>query len=410
MKYKDFRTLVIVTTVLPGFSQCAVPLLSLLLILSCQEKSHVVDNRFVYTMPEYDKVQLKSTTDTVSFALNDYTYNDIRSFNMFNQEGIEYISFYDRRSESISIYHFKSRSLVKNLSIKTCLRDHDLYKTSAYVKQFDSIYITNNNTLYLVDSLGKIKKEIDFLIKPFRTKAFFDNPSSPVFIGTRLYARVRPGVDEKSLSDIKKWRVLYEFDLKTNKASLHYNMPELYQTNFYGYKFLDYSYCYSDHGTFVFSFPADTNIYESDLADHHIAYNAKSQFQHEEIKSVSKRSILQNEGSKEYALRDSYGAVYFDPYRKYYLRLAKQKISEKEYKTKIAKRKQSVIILNEYFKIIGETEIQNDFSFNSIMFTSSGDMYARIKANDEYALHFIRLTYEYKTKAIKSVQLGEITQ
>jgi hypothetical protein len=188
---------------------------------------------------------------------------------------------------------------------------------------------------------------------------------------------------------------------------LYYHLPELYQNNLYGFNFLNYNYCYNNHGRFVFSFPADTNIYETDLAGCHVAYYAKSRFHSGNITPVSKEELQGNDaGYKQYKLRDSYGPVYFDPFRKRYLRLAKQKISAADYTNKKLERKESVIVFNENFKIIGELEITDDFAFSTLFFTSNGDMYARVKPGDEYALHFVRL--EYKEDPNKPSQLTKV--
>jgi hypothetical protein len=201
-------------------------------------------------------------------------------------------------------------------------------------------------------------------------------------------------VKYKSIKALREWKVIYEFDLQHEKSHYYYHLSGLYQNNLYGYHFLDYNFCFNDKNRFVISFPADTVLYESNLADYHKSYFARSQYQKLAISPVSKEVLENGEELKAYATRDSYGPVYFDPHRKYYLRLAKQKMSERNYMAKSGKRKQTVLILNENFKIIGESDFSNDISFDSLFFTDDGQMYARVNASDEYALHFIRLQYE----------------
>jgi hypothetical protein len=182
--------------------------------------------------------------------------------------------------------------------------------------------------------------------------------------------------------------------MQKGSKELYYQLPEIYQENLYGYSFLDYSYCHNDRGNFVFSFAADTNIYETNLKDYHVAYYGKSRFQAGPIKPVTKEDLRRDDSYKLYALRDSYGPIFYDPYKKRYLRQAKQKITEADFLAKNTSKKRTVIIFNEQFKIIGESETDDQFSFSSIFFTESGGIYARVNPGDEHALHFARLVYE----------------
>jgi hypothetical protein len=177
------------------------------------------------------------------------------------------------------------------------------------------------------------------------------------------------------------------------KCDLHYSLPVIYKKGLYGRRFLQYSYCYNDKNNFVFSFPADSNIYESNLTDYHISYPGKSRFQQGSIEPVSRKSLENDEGGKEYTFRDSYGPIYFDPYKKRYLRIAKQKVSKEAYVAKTTSRKSSIIVFDEHFKIIGEFICSDDYLLDTIFFTPDGGMYARINPKDESALHFVRLAW-----------------
>jgi hypothetical protein len=373
---------------------------------SCQEWPQTTDSIYKYIEPNYKNIHLTSVSDTISFSLNEQTYNSIKSFNTFLQNGCEFISFYDERSQSINIYQFQTRELVKKIKLKKLLKTKSFYKTTVYCKNFDSIFINNMSSLYLVDHKGTIKKSIDFVKEPRNASAIFENACPLVVKGNKIYVCVRPSVEETSYDALKKWKVLYGFNLKSNEAKLFYHLPKNYQQNLYGYHFLGYNYCLNNNGNFVFSFPADTLIYETNLTDYHVAYYAKSRFQKSAISPINIEYLKGKDlGYKQYKLRDSYGPIFFDPYRKWYLRQAKQKIGESDYDDLKMKRKESVIVLNEDFKIIGESEITDDFSFSSLFFSSEGSMYGRVNSQDEYALHFVRLEYkEYEN------EVGQLTK
>lgn len=367
-----------------------------ILNLNCREgypgiAANTTASIYSFIQPEYNDIKLMPAGDSLYFPLSETTYNEIKSFNYFEDDNLPFISFYDQRSQSICIYDFSSQQRVEKIRLKKYLLDQAFYKTSVYVKNFDSIYITNQGTLYLIDSSGNIKTDIDFS-RSGKPRAYFENSSPVVFKNNTMYMCVRPSLDERSTSDVREWRVLYEFGIEMKKKKLYYSLPKVYLDNLYNDHFFSYSYCINDRGNFVFSFPADTNIYETDLIGLHRSYYGKSRLQREHIQSVSEESFEKDEGFKEYSLRDTYDAIYYDSFRKRYLRVARQKISESDYE-KGLRKKQSLIIFNNDFQIIGESEISGDFLPGSIFFTGDGKIYARTKVNDENALHFVRLTY-----------------
>lgn len=365
----------------------------IIVISGCDESpSKVIASTSVYILPVYNDIKLVSTRDTIHFPLSATTYNQIKSFNYFSQGSTSFISFYDRGSQSICIYDFDKTKRVKKIRLKKIFKDEPLKNTTVYTKSFDSILVTNGRKVYLLDSSGTVKNFIEFF-EGLGTKAVYDNTTPVYFKDGLIYMGVSHNVNETSLPDIKKWRAMYEFDIDKNNRKLYYQAPFIYLNNLYGNHFLDYSYCINQKGNFVFSFPADTSIYETNLKDYHVSYFAKSRYQSEPISVIPKEALEADEGLKEYLLRDSYGPVYYDFFRQRYLRLAKRKISLEEYKAKDFKRSQSVIIFNKEFKIIGETELDNNIAFGSVLFTDDGSIYVRTNFSDEYALHFVRLEY-----------------
>jgi hypothetical protein len=159
-------------------------------------------------------------------------------------------------------------------------------------------------------------------------------------------------------------------------------------------------YCVNDKGNLVFSFSADTSIYETNLEDYHVAYYGKSRFQEEDISPVPETELEKDNGFKQLTIRDSYGPIYYDSYKKRYLRVARQKISGELYETNKWERRSSFIIFDENFRIIGEGRFPADLSYSSIFFTPEGRIYSRVNIKDEYALHFVRLAYEERKDSL----------
>jgi hypothetical protein len=343
--------------------------------------------------PKYDALSLEITTDTIRLPLNDTTYNSISSMNLFIDHQKEYLSIFDERSGSINIYQLDSQKLVKKLLPQKYLKENKLYKTSVYCKSFDSIFVSNNmHKLYLMDTSGIVKKSITFPDKSRSTATVFENYRPLIVKKESIYTGIRPTGLLTSIKELNNWKVLYHFNLEKAKTSTLYHLPERYRSTFYPYNFLDYSYCINDKGNVVFSFPADSNLYETDLNDIHWAYFGKSRFQKEDIRPL-KKDDDDNLSYKQYVMCDGYGPVYYDSYNKRYCRVFRQKLSEDDYNSK-KQAKKSIIIFNEALEIVGEWEVPEGISTSTLFISKNGSLYCRINNKDEYALHFVRLQYK----------------
>lgn len=372
-------------------------------IISCQEDKEVGSSSYMYYKPFYDRVKLVTSTDTLHLPLVK-TNNDVKSVNSFSDHGVEYVAIYNEPSEMISVYELYSQKLIKSISLAAFLlyRKHG---TSVYFKNFDSIFINNNKTsLFIADSSGINKNTINFSEGSRSMSADFWDYRPPVLKDGFFYESFSATDLMSSISKRVDWRLMCRLDLKKNKKERLYRLPERYLNKYYSYYFLNYSYCFNNRGNFVFSFAADSVLYETDFADVNRMFFARSQFQQGDIESGDK-----NKNSDatfyEFVASDSYGSVFFDPFYKRYLRIFKHKVNNINYSGKNFKEK-SVIIFNEDLQIIGESSLSKEFLTNTLFFTSDGRMYARTRPKDKTALHFIRLMY--KEKSIDSTSLVQM--
>lgn len=364
---------------------------SCLAIWGCQPSPEPMASTYKFIEPSYDNIELEPQGDSLHFALDTSSYNEIRTFNYFTHKGKPYIGLFDKRARNLVVYDFTTQQLVDKIHLK-----RRFAKGYTYVVNFDSIFVVNDKQLFLQDTANSIKDTID-LFEAQNAKAIINNETPAVLRNNVLYTGVQPINMESSIKAQRRWNVVCGFDLSNNTKKLYYQLPALYWKDLYGYSFLEYSYCINDRGNFVFSFPADTNIYETNLADLNNAYYAKSKFQSGPILPVSQNAIDSGESRREYYLRDAYGTIYYDPYQKRYLRFAKQKITKANYLAKKKERERSLIILNEDFKVIGESALSDELAaFKSIFFTPDGGIYIRTKSEDEQAIHFARLEYSDK--------------
>ncbi len=376
------------------------PFCILVLIFACMltpgcGASSAPHTKHVHQNPSYKHITIK-TGDTISFPLSEHHYNNISASNFFVSNGRSFVSFYDKGSKSVLVYDFNTRELVKASPLINWVRKTKLDKASMYFINFDSIFVTTQESLYLFDSSGQIHKKIDFFTEKEKTGTV-NNTEPAVVKGNSVFVGVKTVLSEKSLGAHKKWCPLYKIDLETGQKEMAYKLPDIYHKDLYGYPYMDYSYCINDKGNFIFSFAADTSIYETDINTFNISYNAQSRFHKGAIPSLSRDEISGPGTYKIYSLRDSYGPIIYDPFRNIYMRQAKQGMSEAEFDSKKGFKKRTIILLDSSFKIFGEVETNNEFSFSSMFFSSDGRPYVRVNSLDEQALHFTDIRFEFET-------------
>lgn len=364
-------------------------------LLSCSESGSDKIAYTNYTAPQYDLVSLEMGSDTLHFALNDTTYNNVTSLNVFNSEGMEYLAVHDGRSGSINFYNLQSQQLTKQIVIKKHFNNVNIERVTVFCASFDSIFLgVDSKMLYMFDSAGIVKRTINVSNLPH--DVIDVRTSRPMVIKDSIvFAAFSPAHVLINKKDLNNWKMMYGINLKNNKGGKYYHLPQLYRENLFGFHFMHFSYCYNNHGKFVFSFPADPNIYETDLSGLQYIYYGKSRYQDGEITPVSNRLLKSGEGGRQYHIRDAYGAIYFDQFAKRYLRYFRQKVPDDSHFAANRKNpKESVVIFDEDLKIIGESAISRDVSFSSLFTTHSGKTYVRVNTQDENMLHFVELHYK----------------
>lgn len=289
--------------------------------------------------------------------------------------------------------------------IKKLIRSRDIRKSAVYYYSQDSIFIIGEKKIFLLDSSGIVKDSIIYEDNKLRTAARFetDRPvflkNNMLFVGSRISHS-----QSKTLDGIKATRILYEFDLHNKTVNQRYELPKIYSKELYGGDFIDYSYCVDGKGNTVFSFPADSNVYQTDLETTINEHYGQSEIRNFRITPVPATELTRSmSGFKSYLMRNSYGPIYYDPKNKRYIRTVKLKISEEEFNANVRQKKQRITIFDENFKIIGESDIDNGISLGSVFITTDGKIYGRVKREDEYAVHFVRMEYQLNPKSISSL-------
>lgn len=369
----------------------------ILLLASCVN-TQSPQPAYHYQEPDYDKVQLTLTTDTLSFPLDEDTFDNLEGMSIRQLHDSTRFSFFDERSCSINEFDYPSRQLVWRMDLQKRFPPNSI--RTAYLHTYDSILILTRDTLYHLDSTAKIHHRIAYNTGKEPTIPDITPIHPPVFRDGNIYLNRYAGINSASRDAIRNWRVLWVADLSGNTYQTMQEMPDLYLQHYYVGKLLQYNHCVNDSGRFVFSFYADTVLYESDLKGQTHAWFAKSRYQQKPVLYSRKDNVTHpSEERHKYLISDSYGGVYFDPYQKRYLRIARSGIPEEDFRAKKTERNYRFIILDRQFRIIGESEFPKEVILKQTFFTPNGKIYARIPARNESELAFIRLEYQTRQSA-----------
>ncbi|SIO41705.1 DUF4221 family protein [Chitinophaga niabensis] len=369
----------------------------------------LLQSQYIYYEPDYNKIGLKATRDSLHFSLPDDFYHLINSFNVFQDGGTTYAAFLNKMSHSICIYNVKTGNLERRIYLHDSLVGKKMNNVTTYCWKLDTILTATRHGLYVMDSSGAIKSSIklleekgrkhlgsDFLSSLFQTR--LDNTAPPFFDGDILYSSIRPAyATSRSLSAQQNLRLVYCFNKKEEKPSLIYSFPKVYQEGYFGYYYLNFSYCINEKREFVMSFSADPNMYVTDLVDTSRSFWGRSQQQVADIKPFAGEVVEdRREEGDHYAKSGRYGPVFYDQAHKRYLRLfttGSSRIRQDRQDTTKAASKGYVLIFDDSFRIIGESELPSGISFVQLFITPEGAIYTRTNYNDEKAIHFVRLEY-----------------
>lgn len=354
---------------------------------SCTMNQKKLPKTSKYITPTYTSLHIVSTSDTIRFKLHESMYNDIKAFNTFCVGGKEYITFHDKRSNTLNTYDLLERSLVKRTDLKKNFDPKSLAKSSALMLSRDSIILYNYEAIYLLNSNADIIQTINISKLPFKLSPKINMKCMPFIKDNILYFGLQSTETlTHKKSERKNLPLVCAINMLNNKTTFYYQYPDIYKLKNWGYYFSNYSYCINEKKNLVFSFPADSSIYETNLETFNIEYTGRSNLDKGITgKGTPNFSSITNDFNS-FSQQQSYGQIYFNAAGGYYLRIFRDIDAGPD-----SKRKKSIVILDKNLKVIGESTIEDQTYLNSAFINSRGDLYTRIANKDEYNLNFLRL-------------------
>jgi len=355
-----------------------------------------------------DKVSLQPI-DTLVIPIDAKTKYQSQFIQLFTIDNKEKIAVENKKKLSIQIYDLESRSLEKEIFFQNN-GPNGIGKLFGFnFINMDSIILLTGQyfKVYLSDSTGAIKNtfHLDELLPSLESvpitytkrPTFFDPKRAKLFICASPENRY----DKRGYFDAE---IAMELDMKNNTAEYIYKSPTEYRDNIYGAYFSHYSVVKKPDGKYVYAFPFDSEIFETDLKEYYHKYYAGS-------RHFDQIPEMKPDDSYEefYIKSDSYKDFIYDQWRRVYYRVATQAINlvdenaiRKTWRDKVP----SIIILDENLEKIGEVDFPKErYYFGNNMFVGKNGLYISNNndnnpiANEDY--------FEFKKSKEDSLRLNE---
>lgn len=312
-----------------------------------------------------EKLIKKFALDSISAPKPVYTemYTD--------SSGKRYFTFLNQYAGAIYCYDYETGTFIKKLI--TGGREQQINPQGYHIKSMDSVYVFNRSNLELVlqNENGQIRNRISLIgnrnIR--KDKWMLNYPQYSIQTAIPFIEKngvlILPGQFPNTISDSlqQKFRFVASVNLNNNQVSYSHQYPEVLYNSRYNWPGQAFTEVFADlHGDgdqLVFSFPVSHELYIAGLhSDRYTKVYAGSN-RAGTIHSVQseKRRVPRTMEAAAFINNDMYGAIKYDPYRKLYYRLLRAAVPGEVVETAVKQKPAVVIILDEHFRYLGETEL-----------------------------------------------------
>lgn len=299
-------------------------------------------------------------------------------------DGRRILTFLNQRTNAIYFYNYTDTSYIKNIQYNREGADAILRVSAYFIKSPDSIYIYNMPKVEVLLTNGEkqIERRISLMGPdanwPLYYPQYYLGTVNPMMkAGDKLYIS---GFSPFSLPDslVHRFRHTTFIDMQTNQTDFQHTYPaDLFGGKNWGgdLSMLVYPALLAD-GTLVHSYPVSPDLYIRHLGDTTVStvYAGSKEateirpIDHELLKTTNEQMIV------SYLEQDQYGPILHDPYRNLYYRYYFKPIPGTTPKTPINKKPFAIILLDEEFNYLGETNIGagDEWNWQNSFVTSEG--------------------------------------
>jgi len=298
---------------------------------------------------------------------------------IFETEVQDFLVVENRNKPSIQFYDFKHNKITREVLLETEGPNGIGKSRGVFVKNFDSLYVLSpfHYSIYLINNEGKVLDKYQWLNSTAEIKsssmAGIYSTSPAILLEDQLHIFAVPETGYKKKVTFESGNVNLTLNLRSKEVSLNYNYPETYRKRMFGNLFLKIDRTKTATNNILYSFGADNLIYETNYHDINRSYFAGSSYFDEAIP-------LQNldNADDHQMLTGYYSGIKYDRYRKLYYRLAVHPIdlvNVQNQRNHLKDKQLSVIVLDENFKIVGETLLPTKRHLYTTWFVGEAGLY-----------------------------------
>ena len=335
-----------------------------------------------------DKFVLQPVDDYLEYTIDDETVIPTYNLYTFEEKGVEYLTFSNPLSRVILIYNQHSSELVKKIRFdKEGPNGVGSHIFGYYIKDFNHIYLPSANKplIYLTDTTGILKNQIDFSQTEdglMANKAHYTNLdyTQLVFMGNSLFIpqALNNRLGEKMVEKSPIGILVDTVSGKTTSFPMNhpYVIPYNQRLEAIGGTMVA-SQIY-DGENLIVSFNKDERLYKIDTQGQVETFLAKSRYipRLRFPKAPDDFSQLLKKTCEDAEYRN----IFYDKYRKVYYRFVslETELEANENYHKIlhsGKADFSIMILDENFKVLGETRFPTFTYVPHICFINKDGLY-----------------------------------
>lgn len=322
------------------------------------------------------------TTSIKKFPLDSNTAPKPQYIEMFIDSSSErkftFINSYDN---AIYIYDYESSKLENIIKFEKYGPDAVPYPTGYYIRNMDSIYIADYQTmeLILVNHKSKILNKFrlmgqtDFKKSPevlINNCQYFPETSTP-FIETETTLML-PGFYIGIIPDRLRDNIKFMAHIEFNTGKIEHSSS--YPSNLYGSDFTwgdpiftkVYPQFDFEQNRIIHSFPVSHNLYIQNIGDetYREVYGGSNYAGTIHPLKGNPNTIPRQESIRHVVEQDLYSALLYDKFREVYYRFLRKAVPNATIHSKISDKPIAIIMLDKNFEYLGETVIGNSDEWN----------------------------------------------
>lgn len=364
-----------------------------LIISSCSAQESTVNSESRTDLPYMLKLKTKKI-----FHLDSLTAPVSRSIQIYkdSEQEITYFCFLNQLDNSIYFYNYHSTDFLFKVKFPKEGVNSIKNMDSFYIHNFDTILVHEyyGRSVHLVNKNADKIESYSLISEQFPASVNPSSTASPIIFKDGKIYLSSPGNSKPNQVTKDKESLLnpvLELTLSSKKIIGKFQYPESYLKGAFGMIFHDFYVTYfPDSRKFIYSFPIDDYLYETDFEGKVAKHLARSIFQYKDTepmldKETSSKPSYQ-EKRKYYLTSFSYKGVFADLANGYIFRIAELPVSETEFSlndpVKSTTKKLSILIFDNTFRKIGEIKMP-DYEYNPEMITVSPDGLCIARNNKE---------------------------